>query len=41
MSPQQHQPGWKQEARHETPASAPEGTPEKPESGPSDSGEKQ
>ena len=37
MSPQQHQPAWKQEARHEPPASAPEGAPEKPDTGTPDS----
>jgi small subunit ribosomal protein S3 len=41
MSPQQHQPAWKQEVRHETPAGSPEGAPEKPETGTPDSGEKQ
>jgi small subunit ribosomal protein S3 len=41
MSPQQHQPAWKQEARHETPAGTPEGAPEKPETGTPDPGEKQ
>jgi small subunit ribosomal protein S3 len=38
MSPQQHQPAWKQEARQEPPASAPEGGTEKPEA--PESGEK-
>jgi len=38
MSPQQHQPAWKQEARQEPPASSPEGGTEKPEA--PESGEK-
>jgi small subunit ribosomal protein S3 len=38
MSPQQHQPAWKQEVRQEPPASAPEGGTEKPET--PESGEK-
>jgi small subunit ribosomal protein S3 len=40
MSPQQHQPAWKQEVRHE-PAAEAEGTPEKPAEGSPDTGEKQ
>jgi hypothetical protein len=40
MSPQQQQPAWKQEARHDQPP-APEGTPEKPAGPEGTEGEKQ
>jgi len=47
MSPQQHQPAWKQEVRHEpgsgsdAPEAAPEAAPDKPETPAPDAGEKQ